>query len=41
MVYNEMDTAPVAKVVRPMYDEYVTKNGGKELIDLITAARDK
>jgi tripartite ATP-independent transporter DctP family solute receptor len=41
MVYNEMDTAPVAKVVRPMYDEYVTKNGGKELIDLITAARDR
>lgn len=41
MIYNEMDTTPVAKAVRPMYDEYVTKNGGKEFIDLVISLRDK
>jgi len=41
MIYNEMDTTPVAKAVRPMYDEYVTKNGGKEFIDLVNSLRDK
>jgi TRAP-type C4-dicarboxylate transport system substrate-binding protein len=41
MIYNEMNTAPVAQAVRPMYDEFITKNGGKEFIDLVISLRDK
>jgi tripartite ATP-independent transporter DctP family solute receptor len=41
MIYNEMNTAPVAQAVKPMYDEYISKNGGKEFIDLVISLRDK
>lgn len=41
MIYNELDTAPLARAVRPMYDEYVKKNGGKEFIDLVLSLRDR
>jgi len=41
LVINQVDTAPLAKAVQPMYDEFVKKSGGKPFIDLVLAARDK
>ncbi len=37
---NELDTKPLAEAVKPMYAEFVEKNGGKEFVDLTLKLRD-
>lgn len=41
LVVNEIDPAPMAAKVRPMYEEFVKKNGGQEFFELVRSVRDR